>query len=446
MQTAFLYLGAFGLALSLPVLAAAWLCKQDSHPLLEAVARLRRLPRIVQLFLLAFVAQLIVHGSTKTNSPSALPPGPLGNPPPPLLGDGPAAVFGFTPEQVAAGFVLAHVDPSAGFDFAPPDGITPVAGWLLRGAADDVSPGPSFGPLSDAPAVFAGGRVQDRVRCPSAVYAPLGASLGVVPEANWGLVAGTNVQSMVWCGTTASNSLVVTWRDVLLGRDTSLPVSVQAELFDDGNFAYRYDLRNVKCRIDSGELEVEALSNVVVGASLGGQPQNTTLYEVATNAPFSVFQSPFTVSFQALDAADALVGDRDADGLSTFDEIFVHRTDPGLAVRSRVRRRHERACRLQALGQLRRDVARRGDQPRLRADRQDRPPAGLAAVLPFVKAGRGGRMVARGPCAGVGGLRRGVGSRDRLARRRQHVPSSFHEQSVLGDVPPSGDVCEPAVR
>jgi len=331
MQTAFLYLGAFGLALSLPVLAAAWLCKQDSHPLLDAVSRLRRLPRIVQLALLAFVAQLIVYGSTKTNSPSALPPGPLANPPLPLMGDGPATVSGFTPEQLAAGFVLAHVDPAAGFDFAPPDGASPVACWLLRGAADDVVSGPPFGPLSDAPVVFAGGRLQDRVRDPLAVYAPLLAPLGVVPAANWGLVAWTNAQSMVWYATTASNSLVVTWRDVLLGRDTNMPVSVQAEFFDDGNFAYRYDLRNVKCRIDSGELEVASLSNVIVGASLGGQPQTATLCEVATNATFSVFNSPFSISYVALDADDALVGDRDADGLSTFDEIFVHRTDPGLA-------------------------------------------------------------------------------------------------------------------
>ena len=330
MQTAFLYLGAFGLALSLPVLAAAWLYRQDSHPLLDAASRLRRLPRIVQLALLAFVAQLIVYGSTKTNSPSALPPGPLANPPLPLMGDGPATVSGFTPEQLAAGFVLAHVDPAAGFDFAPPDGVAPVARWLLRGAADDVVAGPSFGPLSDAPAVFADGRLQDCVRDPSAVYAPLLSSLGVVPAANWGLVSATNAQSMVWCATTASNSLVVTWRDVLLGRDTNMPVGVQAEIFDDGSFAYRYDLRNVKCRIESGELEVASLSNVIVGASLGGQPQTATLYEVATNAAFSVFSSPFSISYVALDADDALVGDRDADGLSTFDEIFVHRTDPGL--------------------------------------------------------------------------------------------------------------------
>ena len=65
MQTAFLYLGAFGLALTLPVLAAAWLYRQDSHPLLDAASRLRRLPRIVQLALLAFVAQLIVYGSQR---------------------------------------------------------------------------------------------------------------------------------------------------------------------------------------------------------------------------------------------------------------------------------------------------------------------------------------------------------------------------------------------
>ena len=345
MQTAFLYLGVFGLAAALLTLAAVLLCRTDFRPALEVVSRIRRLPRIVQLLLLAFVVQMVVHGSTKTNGnnnveggitngsgyveggvtngPSGLPPGLLGNPPPPALpGDGPATIFGFTPEQIAAGFVFAQVEPAAAPCFAPPGGVDPVAEWRLRGASDDLAFGPPFAPVSDAPAVFAGGRVQDRVRNPSVVFAPLGARLGVVPEANWGLVAGTNAQSMVWCAATASNTLVATWRDVLLGRDTNLPVSVQAEFFDDGSFAYRYDLRG----LDAG-----ILTNIAVVASIGGQPWSATLHEVATNAPFSVLDSPFSVSFRALDAADAKVADRDADGLSTFDEIFVHRTDPGLA-------------------------------------------------------------------------------------------------------------------
>ena len=34
--------------------------------------------------------------------------------------------------------------------------------------------------------------------------------------------------------------------------------------------------------------------------------------------------------FRALAAEDALLADRDGDGISTHDEIFVHGTDPGL--------------------------------------------------------------------------------------------------------------------
>ena len=67
MQTALLYFCFAGLAATLPVLLGIWLWRMDSHPVLEAVSRLRRLPVAARLFLGAFVAQLIVYGSTKTN-------------------------------------------------------------------------------------------------------------------------------------------------------------------------------------------------------------------------------------------------------------------------------------------------------------------------------------------------------------------------------------------
>ena len=90
MQTVILYLALFGLALALPALAITWICMQDAHPLLDAASRIRRLPKLVQLAIAAFVAHLIVYGSSKTNSP-----------PMRIVGDGTQTVFGFTPEQTA---------------------------------------------------------------------------------------------------------------------------------------------------------------------------------------------------------------------------------------------------------------------------------------------------------------------------------------------------------
>ena len=307
MQTAILYFALFGLALTLPALAAAMMLRRGSHPLLDAASRIRRLPKLVQVAIAAFVAHLIVYGSSKTNSP-----------PMRLVGDGTQTVFGFTPEQFAAGFVMSRVGFGESWGFAPVEGMSVVGPWRLRGAADDLATCPPFAPVSDAPVVFSDGRVQDGVRSPLRLYAPLHAPLGVVPEANWGLVAKANAQSMVWFGTTASNSLVVTWRDVLLRRDTNLPLSVQAEFFENGNFEYRYDLSAAAL---SGPF---AATNAVVGAWRGGAGESLDLSSV-TNLPGLT-----SVFFHALADEDAQTADRDGDGISTYDEIFTYRTDPGL--------------------------------------------------------------------------------------------------------------------
>ena len=356
MQTIFLYLGFFGLAVTLPPLVVIWLYRQDAHPVLEAVSRIRRLPRFAQLLVLAFVVQLIVHGSTKTNGtnyveggmtngpgyvegglaggtygmPAAgVPVGPLAGPMASPGGE-PPTVFGFTTNQFAAGFVMARVAGCCGRGFEPFEGASVVADWLLRGAADDCRQVSAFSPVSETPVVFADGRIHDRVRGASRVYAPLHAALGVVPEANWAMVARTNAQSMVWHGTTPSNTLVVTWRDVLLGRDADSPVSVQAEFFDDGGFDYRYDLESLRWRIEGGELNAADLTNVVIGASLGGEPLVMTLADIADGSSFSLFHSPFSVSFRPLYPEDAVTADRDGDGISTWDELFTYYTDPGL--------------------------------------------------------------------------------------------------------------------
>ena len=61
MQTFFLYVGLSGLAITLTTIFAIWLCHNGSHPVLEAVSRIRHLPRIAQFFLIAFVLFQYVH-------------------------------------------------------------------------------------------------------------------------------------------------------------------------------------------------------------------------------------------------------------------------------------------------------------------------------------------------------------------------------------------------
>ena len=86
----------------------------------------------------------------------------------------------------------------------------------------------------------------------------LGLPLSIVPAANWHLIAGneeqgtgnyqlptTNYQlkSLFWHSETPSNTLLLTWQNALVNRDTNLPVTVQAELFPDGAAAFRYDCK-----------------------------------------------------------------------------------------------------------------------------------------------------------------------------------------------------------
>ncbi|MBP5542629.1 MAG: RHS repeat protein, partial [Kiritimatiellae bacterium] len=254
------------------------------------------------------------------------------------MGNGPSAQQPFTAEDFERGFVLVRSGTNENFSFDAPSNAVPCADWLAFGAAED------WVYLGGEPMlrVFSNGRVQLCVTNETGAIAtnlwlaPLSAPLGIVPEANW--VEGNGEQgtgngelpSLFWHSLTPSNTLQLTWRNALLNRDTNTPVSVQAELSPNGRFAYRYDLASVKWKIESGEWNAADLTNVVIGAALGGAPFLTTLATIATNASFSIFHSPFNISFHPLSAEDAANPDRDGDGLSLADELFTYATDPDL--------------------------------------------------------------------------------------------------------------------
>ena len=71
--------------------------------------------------------------------------------------------------------------------------------------------------------------------------------------------------SMFWHYVTPTNSLVLTWEHVFLGRDTNYPVTIQAELKEDGSFAYRYTLIN-----PSADYEA-ALAGFTMGVLYNGE-------------------------------------------------------------------------------------------------------------------------------------------------------------------------------
>ncbi len=97
----------------------------------------------------------------------------------------------------------------------------------------------------------------------------------------------------------------------MLDRDTDTPLSFQAEFFPGRRFTYRYDL---------SRLDVETVSNVLAGASFGGNGWTTNA--LPTNIT--------SLAFHPLSEEDAANQDRDGDGLSLLDELFAFGIDPDL--------------------------------------------------------------------------------------------------------------------
>ena len=170
---------------------------------------------------------------------------------------------------------MLSVETNEVWDFSPPANATVVETWRRRGAANE-----RVAIHSDL-AIDTFGRVRTLGR----EFALLGRQLGIVPEAHW---ADLGFESLAWWTITASNSTVVTWQNALLDRDTNTPVSVQAEFFDDGRFAYRYDLSaigpeasNIVARVRTGDDEdAVALSEGATSVS-GFVPDREVLARIA---------------------------------------------------------------------------------------------------------------------------------------------------------------------
>ena len=227
-----------------------------------------------------------------------------------------------TAEDFERGFVMARVGTSEGVDFSAPSNAVVCVDWLEDGAAVDwvyVAMTNWMFKVGtnnvECLRVYSFGKIVPFVPetngsiATNNWFAPFMASLGVVPEANWELLDETGRPSQVWYCITPDNSLVVTWQNALLDRDTEKPISFQVEFFTDGRFVFRYDL---------SRLDGETVADFLAGASFAGS-------EWATN---SLPTNVTSMAFYPLSEDDAYDQDHDGDGIATIDELFVYHTDP----------------------------------------------------------------------------------------------------------------------
>ena len=229
-----------------------------------------------------------------------------------------------TAAQYAARFALVRVLTNAAPWFGVPSNAAVHAPWARYGVAEDTF----WLPATDWTFLLGGGAVGGAHVSSSGTLsfgrpkgspraaempdgtglnflAPLQAPLGTVPPAG-----------RFWSAPTPSNTLLLTWENVLAGRDTNSPVTFQTELFPNGDFAYRYDLY--------GRTRVSALSNFAIGAQSNGGGETYAL-----NDPSKLVDG-LELRWRAFGVLDPNAGDNDGDGLTDYDELTLYGTDPSM--------------------------------------------------------------------------------------------------------------------
>lgn len=270
----------------IPSVKAFW----TSHP-----------PRIRYLSLL-LIGLLIAYGGNTSKQPSR---SRSSAPPARTLSEA----------QRLAGYALTDVRTNTFASFEAPDGATIISNWLLRGAAND-STLITTNHTHDAWAFRLGTTEVSRTIAfsrgtlsfptpPETYLSAFDASLGVVPEVHWPLIASTN--SLVWFDSTGVGSLRVTWQNVLLHRASDKPISFQAELYPSGDFVYRYDFGSIQP------------THYSIGAHHNGGGE---LYE----APIE--SSQLELHWTHFEGLSSTSSDTDGDGLSDADEMFTTQSSP----------------------------------------------------------------------------------------------------------------------
>ena len=273
-----------------PLWFAAVLNEHDMHPM-RRLAELMKRPAL-EVALVALVAVgLIHHGATKTNVECKIENVELGFAP--MI-----ATNFFGPDILHSTFYTLHSYTNSDWLafggyvdwFRVEDGA-----WCFRFGSN----------LVERVTVFSCGEISSAPFGASNRISLLGIPLSIVPAANWHLLnyqlPTTNYQlkSLFWHTATPSNTLLLTWENALVRRDTNLPVTVQAELFPDGAAAFRYDF--------SGVGDISALSNAETqiwrdGVLASNYQLSTTNYQQNC-----FFAAPVIAGTNALDEVQARI-------------------------------------------------------------------------------------------------------------------------------------------
>jgi hypothetical protein len=292
----------------------------------------RSLPPFGKLLAIVFLATFIVKGSTKTNN--APPPSP---PSGDMVFDGGIQLQPeggeftgprLTTNQYRAGFALVRVATNAAPWFTVPSNAVLHAPWTRYGVAEDTFwlPATNWAFILGTNAVdglhvsssgtlsFGWPKGSPRAReLPDGseldFLAPLQTSIGLAPPAG-----------RFWHAQTLSNSLLLTWQDVYANRDTNYPVSFQSEIFWNGDFTFRYDFSTL-----NPQTPTLPTTNFVVGAQHNGGGETFAFGD--TNRLVNGLE----LRWRAFGLLDPDKDDHDDDGLSTYDEVMIHGTDPRLA-------------------------------------------------------------------------------------------------------------------
>ena len=311
------------------MLFCAWLvlvCREKNvHPLRDFARFFKKQTKAGRIIFGTFFIAMWIFASVKHTGLQPVHP---------LNGDTTLNIAGFAPitstntlRTIAAddferGFVQTRIGTDEQFDFSPLANATIVSDWQAFGAATDwiyaaFTNWMFKGTTNDVSRlrIYSFGKIEALTREVNGAiaannwFAPFSASLGIVPQANWSLLNESARPSLVWYAITPEGSLVITWQNALLDRDTDKPISFQIEFKPDGQFIYRYDL---------SRLNVDAVTNILAGASFDGNTWTTN--SLPTNVT--------SMAFYPLSESDAYDQDPDNDGLLTIDELFFYDTNP----------------------------------------------------------------------------------------------------------------------
>lgn len=304
-SVALMYVGLAAVSVLLPAAVVLFLHDNNIRPVARLLAVYRGMPLMGKVVGVAFAVHLIVFGSGKDGPDSTNSMLRVARP----LRDA-SFESGFSEEEISVGYALWRVGTNETWSSSAPDGATDVAQWRKRGAADDWSHVESDGiPIAeedDMAYMTSSGdiAVGDLTISSFTVRASIvpGGNLSAVPDAGGG--------SGAWHLVDGFGDFACGWVNLMLGRSTNMLASAAVEMSRGGDVAIRYDLSRAG----------DAAAGCAASLSRCGREVSAGLSSNVTS-----------VVFYRLRPEDLLLPDRDCDGLSTWEEVNVYHSDPGLA-------------------------------------------------------------------------------------------------------------------